>query len=95
MSPPPLFSQLPMNVKPIACKSRRFNGADSEFIKEETNHLLEEGIIEPSISPWRAQVLVTGGDRQKRRMVVDYSRTINKYTTLDAYPLPTYLTLIH
>ena len=24
----------------------------------------------------------------KRRMVIDYSRTINRYTSLDAYPLP-------
>ena len=24
----------------------------------------------------------------KRRMVIDYSRSINRYTSLDAYPLP-------
>ncbi|XP_059844624.1 uncharacterized protein LOC132404485 [Hypanus sabinus] len=42
---------------------------------------------EPSTSPWRAQVVVvrTG---QKNRMVVDYSQTINRFTQLDAYPLP-------
>ena len=51
-------------------------------------HHLKEGIIEPSLSPWRAQVLVTKGERHKRRMVVDYSQTINRYTLLDAYPLP-------
>ena len=45
-------------------------------------------MIEPSNSPWRAQVLVTTNDRHKRRMVVDYSHTINKHTELDAYPLP-------
>ena len=33
-------------------------------------------------------MLVTPTGRHKKRMVVDYSRTINKFTLLDAYPLP-------
>ena len=57
-----------------------------DFIKSETKRLLTENIIEPSNSPWRAQVLVVNDP--KRRMVVDYSQTINRYTQLDAYPLP-------
>ena len=47
-----------------------------------------DSIIEKSDSPWRAQVLVTGGGHRRRRMVVDYSRTVNKFSQLDAYPLP-------
>jgi len=54
----------------------------------EVSKLLNDGIIEPSYSPWRAQVLVTKDERHKRRMVVDYSQTINKFTLSDAYPLP-------
>jgi hypothetical protein len=51
--------------------------------------LLKEDIIRRSKSPWRAQVVVTGGRaNQKRRLAIDYSETINKYTLLDAYPLP-------
>ena len=62
---------------------------DKTYIAEETNRLLKEGIIEPSISPWRAQVLVVPEtDTHRKRMVIDYSRTINTYTELDAYPLP-------
>ena len=45
-------------------------------------------MIEPSNSPWRAQVLVVTEQSGKRRMVIDYSRTINRFTQLDAYPLP-------
>ena len=41
--------------------------------------------MEPSNSPWRAQVLVVN---EKKQRTVDYSETINKYTQLDAYPLP-------
>ena len=39
-------------------------------------------------APWRAQVLVTKDERHKRRMVIDYSQTINRFTGLDAYSLP-------
>ena len=50
--------------------------------------LLKENITEPSKSPWRAQVLITTNENHKKRIVVDYSQTINRYTQLDAYPLP-------
>ena len=86
--PPPLFTNLTSNVKPIATKSRRFTKQDQEFIKLEVSKLLKEGIIEPSVSPWRAQVLVTKEGNHKRRMVIDYSNTINLFTELDAYPMP-------
>ena len=84
----PLFKFMPADAVPIACKSRKFSQQDEVFIKGEVASMLENGMIEPTVSPWRAQVLVTGGDRQKRRMVIDYSRTVNKYNLLDAYPLP-------
>jgi hypothetical protein len=48
---------------------------------------MKAGIIEESRSPWRAQVLITGGMNQIKRMVIDYSRTINRFTLLDAYSL--------
>ena len=54
----------------------------------EVKRLLKENIIEPSKSPWRAQVLITTNENHKKRMVVDYSQTISRYTQLDAYPLP-------
>ncbi|KAI5752123.1 hypothetical protein M8J77_014045 [Diaphorina citri] len=50
--------------------------------------MLEDGIIEPSNSPWRAQAFVVRDGKRKPRMVIDYSQTINKFTLLDAYPLP-------
>jgi len=50
--------------------------------------LLSDDLIEPSNSPWRAQVLVVNEQSGKRCMVMDYSRTINRFTQLDAYLLP-------
>ena len=86
IEPPSLFGELTEGWKPIATKSRRHNKPNNDFIEKEVNSLLNEGIIEPSKSPWRAQVLVTSSENHKRRMVVDYSQTVNKFTNLDAYP---------
>jgi len=85
-----LFTNLSPDVKPIATKSRRFSEGDRGFIEESIEKLLADGVIRPSSSPWRAQVLVVKDetDRHKKRLCVDYSQTINIYTELDAYPLP-------
>ena len=57
------------------------------FFQHETNKLLKEGIIKETSSPWRAQVLVTKSKNHRKRLVIDYSRTTNRFTNLDAYPL--------
>ena len=88
---PSLFHNLSKNCKPIAVKSRRFNSIDQAFIDGEINRLYSDGIIKPSISPWRAQIVVLKiiNINNKRRMCVDYSQTVqNLFTELDAYPLP-------
>ena len=87
VAPPSLFENLTPDCKPIVTKSRRYSAGDRAFIRSEVQRLLGEGIIEASTSPWRAQVVVvkTG---EKHRMVIDYGQTINRYTQLDAYPLP-------
>ena len=85
---PDLFSNLTSDVHPIATTSQRYCHEDQEFIASEVRCLLNEGIIEPSNSPWRAQVVVTRNENNKKRMVVDYSQTVNRFTVLDAYPLP-------
>jgi len=88
IEPPSLFGNLSADCRPVSTPSRKHNRPDELFIKNEIQNLLREGIIEKSQSPWRAQVLVTSEERHKRRMVVDYSRTINRFTELDAYPIP-------
>ena len=78
VQPPPLFQNLDSGIKPIADKSRYYSQEDRSFIDKETTRLLQEGIIEQSRSPWRAQVLVITQNSGKKRMVIDYSRTINR-----------------
>lgn len=86
--PATIFSNLTSDIKPVAIKSRRYSDEDKKFIAEEINKLLEDKVIEPCVSPWRAQVLVAGGGMHRKRLVIDYSLTINRYTELDAFPLP-------
>ena len=84
--PPELFAHLTPDCHPIATKSRKYSQSDRNFIRDEVQRLSELKIIEPSNSPWKAQVLVI--NKKKRRLVVAYSETISKHTQLDAYPLP-------
>ena len=95
VEPPSLFPNLPPDCKPITTSTRHHSTNDEVFIRGEIQTLLREGVIEESQSPWRVQVLVTSNERHRRRMVIDYSRTINKYTPLDAYPIPRIHDLVH
>jgi len=79
VDPPDLFANLSPDCKPIATKSRKYSTFDRQFIRNEVQQLL---------ASWRAQVVVTSDDNHKKRLVIDYSQTINKITQLDAYPLP-------
>jgi hypothetical protein len=87
IEPPPLFSNLTSDCHPIQTRSRRHNESDQKFIDAEVERMLREGIIVPSRSPWRAQALVIDHG-SKKRLVIDYSQTINRFTQLNAYPLP-------
>ena len=88
VDPPELFANLTADCYPVASKSRRYSFDDRKFIEKETQRLLREGILEPSNSPWRAQIVVTKDDNHKKRLAIDYSQTINRFTLLDGYPLP-------
>ena len=55
---PSLFNDVAKECTPIAVKSRQFYKCDQEFIRHEVNRLNSEGIIQPSVSPWCAQVFV-------------------------------------
>ena len=84
IEPPELFANLTEDCHLIATKSRKYSLDDRKFIDSEIKKLLQEGIVENSNSPWRAQVLVTRNDNHRKRLVIDYSATINKFSLLDA-----------
>ena len=88
VEPPSLFQNMTKDYRPVVTKTRRFFGDDEKFIQSEIQSLLKDGVIEESVSPWRAQMLITKNENHKKRLVIDYSQTVNKFTLLDAYPLP-------
>ena len=89
IKPASLFNNLLSDCRPVVTKSRRFNAADQKFVAAKVNRLHSAGIIRPSVSSWRAQVLlVHNKESGKKRLCVDYSQTVNLFTQLDAYPLP-------
>ena len=93
--PVQLFKNLTPDCKPVATPSRRFSKEDLDFIESEVEQLLLEDVIEISDSPWRAQVVITSSENRRKRMVVDFSKTINRFTMLDAYPLPRIEDIVH
>ena len=83
---PSLFSNIDPACKPITTKSKR--EGDRLFILTEIEKMVKEGVIEESTSLWRAPVLTVMNECQRKRLVVNYSRTINRFTRFDAYLLP-------
>ena len=76
------------DTKPIALKPYyRRSPLEKEFIQDEIDKMLRQGIIKPSDSPWTAPVVVVKKKEGKLRFCVDY-RQLNKVTTKDQFPLP-------
>ena len=78
-----LFRNLILRYQPIATKSRKFNNNNRQFMYNEFSKRLNDNIIEPPYSSRPAQVPVTKDEHHKRRKVLNYSQTINKFTLLE------------
>lgn len=78
---------LPINTKPY-----RLPYAQKEELESQVKKLLDDGVIQPSISPWCSPVLLVPkkpDETGKRpwRLCIDF-RNVNNKTISDAYPLP-------
>ena len=58
-----------------------------KIINTEVEKMLEEGVIQPSNSPWSAPVVITKKKNGQHRFCIDLRR-LNKVSKKDAYPLP-------
>lgn len=63
------------------------NPAMQEVMKNEVEQMLQEGIIEPSSSPWSSPVVLVKKPSGKVRFCIDF-RKVNDLSIKDAYPLP-------
>ena len=74
-----LFTNKLQKCRPITTRSRHFSVNDKAFIQSEIVKLYQKGVVEPSSTPWRAQVVVLKNPSQpdQQRLFVDYSQTIN------------------
>ena len=75
------------NTNPIRLKNRPINPSLLPNLKEQVNSWLDQGVIEPSSSPWCFQLLPVKKKNNKIRWCIDYRR-LNSATVMDAYPLP-------
>lgn len=78
---------------PIWTKSYAYPMSCNDFVNNEIEKLLKQGIIRRSHSPYNSPLWVVPkkgfneDGSPKKRMVVDYSK-LNSFTVFDRYPLP-------
>jgi hypothetical protein len=73
--------------KPVKQRFYRTSYQNQQFIKEEIQRMLRNGLILPSKSQWTSPVVVVEKKNGKKRLCVDY-RKLNSVTKKDNYPLP-------
>ena len=68
----------PMRRQPVALK---------EAIDSEVQKMLEQGVVQPSFSPWSSPIVMVKKKDGSWQFCIDY-RKLNEATHHDAYPLP-------
>ncbi|KZS12009.1 Uncharacterized protein APZ42_023099 [Daphnia magna] len=74
-------------VAPIKQLPRKRAWREREFIKDEVNKTLKQGVIESAQIPWSSPIVLVKKKDEKWRFCIDY-RWLNEVTTKDFYPLP-------
>ncbi|GFT98843.1 uncharacterized protein NPIL_213531 [Nephila pilipes] len=76
--------------KPIRCRPYRLSEPDRQFLKTQIQKWLKQGICRHSNSPYAAPTFTVDQPFHEitpRRVVVDFSRTINPITKIDPHPI--------
>lgn len=77
---------------PVSSKTYRYPKVHENEVKTQIKKMLEDGIIEPSHSPYSSPIWVVpkkvdSSGKRKWHLVIDY-RNLNAITIGDSYPLP-------
>eukprot|EP00834_Sanchytrium_tribonematis_P008589 NODE_1060_length_2390_cov_0.245744.p1 type:complete len:263 gc:universal NODE_1060_length_2390_cov_0.245744:533-1321(+) len=81
-------------TKPVRAGIPKLSQTEIVIVKEEVQKMLENGIIEPPDSDWKAAVVLIPKPDGQVRFCVNY-KPFNKHTKFDAYPLPNLQALLH
>ena len=75
------------SAPPTKLPLRRYSPEQERFICEETQKLLNGDVIEPSTSPWSAQVVLASKKDGTYRFCLDF-RKLNLVTVKEHFPIP-------
>ena len=75
------------DVKPIKLPPYRVPQAFQAMVKQELKEMLDQEIIEPSVSEWAAPIVPIAKKDGSLRLCVDYRR-LNAISQTNAYPMP-------
>ncbi|XP_023243381.1 uncharacterized protein LOC111641443 [Centruroides sculpturatus] len=76
--------------KPLRCRPYCLTEPDRQFMKAQIQKWIKQGICRPSQSPYAAPAFIVEQpfhESTPRRIVVDFSRTINSITKIDPHPI--------
>ena len=81
--------QVSEDAVPKFCKSRPIPFAIKDAVEQELDRLEKDGIIEKvDHSEWASSVVVIPKKDGRFRLCVDYKVSVNKFLSVDQYPLP-------
>ena len=72
---------------PIQQQAYRLPEARKESVKKELVKMLDQGIVQPSHSPWASPIVLVEKKDGDIRFCIDY-RKLNVVSKFDAYPMP-------
>lgn len=75
------------DVRPIRQQPYRVSAKEREAIQTQVKEMLDDGVIQPSSSPWSSPVVLVKKKDGTLRFCIDY-RKLNSVTKKDVYPLP-------
>ena len=79
---------------PYKSRVRLLNPDQKENLREQIDEWLEQGVIEPSVSPWASLLIPVKKIDGWTRWVTDL-RELNKQTVKDSYPLTNIQEILH